>query len=269
MDQFKERYGEWGLIAGAAEGIGAGFSTLLAQRGVNIVMVDNDLEAMQRLKDKIQTDWSVEVRQIHLDLALPDTSDFLLQSTADLDCRMLIYVAAFSKVKPFLSNNKEELDRYIGVNTRTPVQLVHGFASQLKRKNRPGGIILVSSLAGLLGPPLVAPYAATKGFLIRLAESLSAEFSPLDISISACCAGLTSTPTYLENTPERTRKKVKPENPVRVAEYALRQLGRKTVCIPGWKNRFNYFLLLRLLPRFIAMRILGRTMKAMYESSFP
>jgi len=265
MNRLKEQYGNWVLIAGAAKGIGAGFTTFLAQRGVNIVMADNNLEDMQQLADKIQAETKVVVRQIHIDLGVQEASDFILESTADLDCRLLIYVAAYSKVKPFLSSQKEELDRYIGVNNRTPIQLIHGLVSRLNKQNRPGGILLISSLAGLLGPPLVAPYAATKGFLIRLAESLATEFKPLNIDVTVCCAGLTSTPTYQANTPERTRKKVNPMGPIRVAEYAIKQLGRKTVCVPGWKNRFNYFLLLRLFPASLSLKILHVTMKKMYD----
>ena len=265
MDQFKKRYGEWALVAGAAEGIGQGFTTALAQRGINVVMADCNQDAMKQLDEEIKSLFGVDVKQVHIDLAQPDVTDLLLQSTSDLDCRLMIYVAAYSKVKPFLSNEKEELDTYMDVNSRTPIQLVHGFANRLQSQNSSGGIILVSSLAGLLGPPLVAPYAATKGFLIRLAESLSTEFKPLNIDISVCCAGLTATPTYQENTPEATRTKLKPMDPIQVADYAINQLGRKSVCIPGWKNRFNFFLLLRLLPRSFSSKILSKTMTKMYE----
>ena len=253
------------LVAGAAEGIGAGFTTSLAQRGVNVVIADHNRDAMNHAATKVREDYGIEVREIHADLAWPNATDLLVQSISDIDCRLLIYVAAYSKVKSFLDNEKEELDRYIAVNNRTPVQLIHGFAHRLQAQNRSGGIILVSSLAGLLGPPLVAPYAATKGFLIRLTESLSTEFKPLNIDVSVCCAGLTVTPTYLANTPDVTRKKLKLMDPIRVADYAINQLGRQSVCIPGWRNRFNYFLLLRLLPRLISMKILGRVMRRMYE----
>ncbi|MBE0647456.1 MAG: SDR family NAD(P)-dependent oxidoreductase [Bacteroidales bacterium] len=264
MDRFKERYGKWALIAGAAEGIGEGFSIQLARVGMNIVMVDNNLEAMRRLADRIIGEMQVEVRQIHLDLSFQEASGFVFQATEDLDCRLLIYVSAYSKVKPFLSSSPAELDSYLMLNNRTPIHLVYGFAGRLQAKERSGGIILISSLAGLLGPPLVAPYAATKGFLIRLAESLAAEFKPLSIDITVCCAGLTSTPTFLENTPEKTRNKVKPMDPEKVAEYAVRHLGRKAVCIPGWRNRMSFFLLLRLLPRALSLKIMGKTMKKMY-----
>jgi len=266
MDQFKNRYGEWTLIAGAAEGIGAAFTTLLASRGMHIVMADNNLNTMQLLADKIRTEFRVEVRQIPVDLAGQQAADILLESTADLDCRLMVYVAAYSKVKPFLSDDKEELEKYLIVNNRTPMLLIHGFANRLKRNGKSGGLMLISSLAGLMGPPLVAPYAATKGFLIRLAESLSAEFKPLNIDINVCCAGLTSTPTYKENTPERTRSKTNPMSPNDVAACALHQLGKKVVSIPGRKNQFSYFLLLRLLPHSLSLKILDRTMRKMYES---
>jgi len=253
------------LIAGAAEGIGYAFSEVIAGKGLNLVMIDYSLDLLQKAADKIRSEYPVEVRMINIDLNLPEASEFLLQSTEDINCRLLIYVAAYSKVKPFLANSKEELDTYVGVNGRTPVQLIHGFATRLNAKEISGGILLLSSLAGLLGPPLVAPYAATKGFQIRLAESLSSEFKGVNIDITACCAGLTSTPTYHANTPERTRNKIKPMDPIRVAEYALRNLGRKTVCIPGWKNRFNYFMLLHLFPRSISLKILAKTMGKMYK----
>jgi hypothetical protein len=267
MNHFKNRYGDWALIAGAAEGIGAAFTTLIAQRGMNIVMVDNNLPAMQHLAAAIKETMKVDIRQVHLDLSLSEAPDVLVRSVADLDCRLLVYVAAYSKVNPFLSMEPEQLERYIHVNSRTPMLLVHRFAGRLNQEKKPGGILLISSLAGLLGPPLVTPYAATKGFLIRLAESLSSEFTPLNIDITACCAGLTATPTYQENTPERTRNKENPMEPILLADYALRQLGKKAVCIAGWKNRFNFFLLLRILPHAVSLKIMGKTMKKMYETN--
>ena len=38
--QFKEKYGPWAIIAGAAEGLGEAWSRALAQRGMNLIMVD-------------------------------------------------------------------------------------------------------------------------------------------------------------------------------------------------------------------------------------
>ncbi len=48
MDGFKKQYGNWGLVAGAAEGLGAAFCKVLAGWGLNIIMVDVDSEKMNK-----------------------------------------------------------------------------------------------------------------------------------------------------------------------------------------------------------------------------
>ena len=68
MDQFKKRYGEWALVAGAAEGIGACFTTSLAQRGVNVAMSDRNKDAMNQAATKVREDYGIEAREIHADL---------------------------------------------------------------------------------------------------------------------------------------------------------------------------------------------------------
>ena len=264
MDWLRKRYGDWALIAGAAEGIGAGFVRALALRGFHIIMVDIKRNPMNALAEEIMRTCRTEVRTVHLDLSSETAADSLMQEISAFDCRLLICVAAYSQVKPFLNNSKKDLDTYINLNNRMQVHLIHGFAGRLAGLKKNGGILLMSSLAGLLGPPLVAPYAASKAFLIRLAESLSMEFEPLGIDISVCCAGLTDTPTYRLNTPGFAQARLKPMDPIRVAEYALRQLGRKTVSIAGPRNRFPLFVLSSLLPRSISLRILSRTMNKMY-----
>jgi short-subunit dehydrogenase len=261
---FLEKYGPWALVAGAAEGIGAAFSELLAQKGMNLLLVDMSEERLALSGSRLRQEYKVETREIVVDLVREDSWKICLAASETVGCRLMVYVAAFSKIKPFLASTQDEIDRYINVNARTPLKLIHGFAGHLVSENKSGGIILVSSLAGLLGPPLVAPYAATKAFLIRLAESLSGEFSEVSVDITVCCAGITKTPAYVANTPERTQRKFRAADPSLVAGCAIKNLGKRTVCIPGWKNRFSIFILLRILPRSLAVKIMAKTMKKMY-----
>jgi uncharacterized protein len=263
MNDFTRCYGEWGLVAGAAEGLGASFSESLAKRGMNLVMVDNKPGTLQAEASKIRSEFDVRVIEAAEDLLSPEAWKHCMDLVKDLDCRLLVYVPAYSPVKYFLDNSDEELDRYIRLNAMTPLHLVHAFAGHLK-KNNGGGILLMSSLAGLLGPQFSAPYAATKAFNILLAESLHYELKRSGIRVSACCAGPTDTPTFRSSSPQGKNPWPGVMDPGVVADYALTRLGKKAVLIPGWKNRITFSALTRLFPRKIAAGFVSKGMRMMY-----
>jgi uncharacterized protein len=264
MASLPERYGNWALVAGAAEGIGEGFTTLLAAAGFNIILVDRNAVAMNELAKKTGQEYQVKTLVLHLDLAAPDAAGRCMEAAVSTGCRLLVYVAAYSQVGRFCDLDASDLDGFLSVNTHTLLHLVHGFSNRLIRAGQTGGILLVSSLAGLIGPQYVAPYAATKAFSIRLAEALHDELADHGIDITVCCAGTVSTPTYWESQPDFGQMKPPVMQPMEVAAYAMSNLGKKILCIPGLKNRLQYFFLLHLIPRRMANRLVNDAMKKMY-----
>ena len=261
-----ERYGNWALVAGAAEGIGEGFCKVLAANGFNLILVDVNAAAMHRFALKIAQDYRVRLLELHLDLADPDAPGQCMKAATENDCRLMVYVAAYSRVCRFTELGPADLDAFLAVNTRTPLHLVHGFSGRLTKEGKTGGIILVSSLAGLIGPQYVATYAATKSFAIRLTESLHEELEDHGIDITVCCAGTVDTPTYWKSKPDFDKMKPPIMQPAEVAAYALRNLGHKIICIPGLTNRLQYFFLMNIIPRRLARRLVNNAMKKMYGS---
>jgi hypothetical protein len=110
----------------------------------------------------------------------------------------------------------------------------------------------------------IVPYAASKAFTWNLAESLHHELKPHKIDVMACIAGATATEAYLGTNPKYGFIKPQLQQPATVAEQALKKLGRKALFIPGFSNRFNYFILTRILPRKMASYFANNTMKSMY-----
>ncbi len=182
-----------------------------------------------------------------------------------MEVGLLIYNAAFSPIKPFINYSSEEIDTFIEVNARTQLQLVHAFVKRLITDKKGGGILLMSSLAGLIGMQLVAPYAATKAFAWNLAEALNHELKPHNIDMMACLAGITDTPEYRKTNPNFGFIKPAIMSPGDVAEGALKSLGKRARFIPGFSNRLNYFILTRLMPRKMAASIANKTMGKMYR----
>jgi short-subunit dehydrogenase len=220
---------------------------------------------MESLARRLENTWHIMTDRLVLDLASEDAPGLCMKKVIEHNCRLLVYNAAYSRVKPFLSADPEELDLYINVNTRTPLKLVFAFAERLKAEQQPGGVLLMSSLAGLWGTRLVAAYSGTKAFNLQLAEALYHELKPYRIDVSACCAGATATPGYLGANPAYGLIRPSVMDPDRVASIAIKNLGKKVLVVPGFSNRMTYFLLTRILPHrmseALVNRMMGKTFK--------
>jgi short-subunit dehydrogenase len=263
MNDLVKRYGSWAFVAGAAEGIGEAYSMALAGRGFNLILLDNREESLERINSRIKSEHGVETETLALDLGTYDASAKILTILSGVGCRFMVYVAAYSKVKRFTENSREELDAYVDVNMRTPMHLFHGFIKYLEGKG-PGGIIIMSSLGSLWGTKLLIPYGATKAFDLVLAESLHYELKDENIDVMACVAGATTTPTYLASKPKYGAVKPPLQKPGQVAESALRKFGKKAVHISGWQNKMSYFLMSRVFSRQGAARMFNRTVTKMF-----
>jgi short-subunit dehydrogenase len=265
MSDFLKRYGQWAMVAGAAEGLGSAFCEELARNGLNLIMVDVKEAEMESLSGRLKAKYHIETRTVIQDLSAAGAFETCIEAIKVTGCRLLVYNAAYSRVKPFLSAASDEPDLYVDVNVRTPLKLVYAFAGYLKDEGKPGGILLMSSLAGIWGTRLVSIYSGTKAFNLLLAEALSFELKEYQIDISACCAGATATPGYLGTNPAKSLLGPNIMKPSKVAAIALRKLGEKTVIFPGFGNRLNYFILTRLLPRRISVALVNKVMKKTYR----
>jgi short-subunit dehydrogenase len=266
MAKLKDKYGNWVLVAGAAKGLGEAYCTELAKMGFNLLMIDNQKTALENLSQKLAENFAVQTKLFCIDLEEENLVEKVMPQVDKTGTRLMIYNAAFSRIKKFENFTGDELERFVRVNAGTPLKLVHAFSKQLMDNKLSGGILLMSSLAGLLGMQYIVPYAATKAFAWNLAESLYHELKPHKIDVMACIAGATATEAYLNTSPEYGRIKPQVQQPGEVAQLALKNLGKKALFIPGFSNRINYFILTRLLPRKWASGIANKTMKKMYSS---
>jgi len=267
MKSWKEKYGSWGLVAGAAEGLGKAFSEALANRGMHMILIDNQEEKLYATADTIENKYGIRTKKLLLDLSVIGSLQAIFESIEDLDCRLIVYNAAYGPVKPFIKHSVSELDYYIDLNSRMPLHLTFHFIKNLPEGSS-AGIILLSSLAGLYGTNLVAPYGATKAFNFNLAEALYHEYRSKGIDILACCAGATDTPNYRNTFPKYGIIKPSVTSPRIVAESTLKKLGKKGLHIPGIGNRIIFSLLSHIFTRKSVSYLMNKTMQRMYGYRF-
>lgn len=261
----KDKYGSLALIAGASEGIGAAFARRLAEEGLDLVLVARKEEPLRQLADELSAQYGVSAAAVPLDLSGPHAAQWLLEIIGDKQVSVLVYNAALSYIGPFEEKDLPALDQLTRTNMATPLHLVHALGSAMLDRER-GAVILMSSLAGFQGSGFLAAYASTKAFLRVLGESLWYEWNGRGVDVIACCAGATSTPGYNRSNPEKKSffaPRVQTAEEV-VAE-CMEQLGKAPSCITGRGNRWASFVMQKLLPRKMAVRIMGDTTRRMYR----
>lgn len=267
MDQqasFRDRYGPWAVVAGASIGLGAAFARELAARGLHLVLFARRGDRLRTLADDLRSAHGIEVRPVALDLAAEDLTEKVRAATESLDVGLLVYNAALSEIGPFLSQTLASLDAQLDLNCRGPMAMTHLLARSMAERGR-GGVLLMSSLSAFQGSALIANYSATKAYNLTLAEGLSYELGKVGVDVLVCCAGAIRTPGYEASQPV-ARPRIAPAamDPDDVVSEALRALGKRQLMIPGRANRWTQRLLSRLVPRAVAVRIMGRTMEDLY-----
>ena len=99
-----------------------------------------------------------------------------------------------------------------------------------------------------------------------MAESLWYEWKDRGIDVIACCAGATSTPNFIETKPEKTNFFApKVQSPEEVMKECFEKLGKQPSFISGSGNKWASFIMQKLLPRKMAINIMGDTTRKMYR----
>ncbi len=261
----KQKYGPLALVAGASEGIGAAFSRYLAESGMDLILIARKKEPLEKFASSLARQYHNNVTTICCDLSEADSVKYITTALHDTNIDMLIYNAALSFIGPFEKDTEEHVNRIAGANMITPMKLVKIFGEKML-KNGKGAIILMSSMAGFQGSGFLASYAATKAFNRVFAESLWYEWKNRGVDVMACCAGATSTKNYLETNAEKSGFLAPGvTTPEEVVEGCFKHLGKKPSFIAGTGNKMASFFMQRILPRKMAIKIMGDTTRKIYR----
>ena len=261
---FRQQYGPWALVTGAAAGLGCEFAQQLAAKGLHLILVDRDEVPLRQLAAQLAETDAIETKPVTVDLADADFMQVITAAAEGLEVGLLINNAGASLVRLFAQATPAQLQIILDVNTRAPLHLAHHFGQQMLTRRR-GGVIFLSSFSAYQGSLLVGTYAATKAFNLILAESLWAEWREQGVNVLGFAPGSTDTPGFREANPQTQRATiVSVMSAADTVAEALAALGKQPSAIAGWRNRLAYFLTVRLLPRRWAIRLVSQNMRQLY-----
>ncbi len=230
------------LITGASSGIGKCMAYELAKRGIDLILVARDEEALNKIKNDVR----VKTQVIALDLQVSKNVFKLYDKVQNENIDILINNAGFGLFGLFSETDLARELEMIDLNIKAYHILTKLFLKDFIKKDS-GYILNVCSSAGFMAGPRLSTYYATKNYVTKLSMAINEELRERKskVSISALCPGPVNTNF---NKVAHGEFSIKEASPEKVAKYAIdKMFKKKMIIVPTFRMKLAVFGV-RLIP---------------------
>ncbi len=190
----KDFRGKTAFVTGGASGIGLSMARAFGRAGMNVVLADLDMDTAKAAADRLASE------QIKAQPVRCDVSERGSVREAALEA-----IAAFGKVHVVCNNagvavggqigavKDRDWDWILDVNLKGVVYGTEVFVPLIKSHGEGGHFVNTASMAGMVSPPGLEPYCATKFAVVAMSEGWYAQLGPQGIGVSVLCPGFVKT----------------------------------------------------------------------------
>jgi NAD(P)-dependent dehydrogenase (short-subunit alcohol dehydrogenase family) len=182
------------IITGASTGIGRACALDLAQRGFQVFAGVREKRAGEALLEEA----AMPLEPVILDITKAAQIEAAVTEIADklgeLPLAGLVNNAGITVNGPLEFVRLPDLRRQLEINVVAQVAVTQAFLPMLRESR--GRIVLMGSVAGLLGTPGMGPYSMSKHALEAMADVLRLELGPWGMHVALIEPGTIATPIW-------------------------------------------------------------------------
>jgi NAD(P)-dependent dehydrogenase (short-subunit alcohol dehydrogenase family) len=188
--------GKVAIVTGSSRGIGRAIAERMAEHGARVVISSRKPEPCAQVRDAINAAHGEgSAISIPANISSKDELKHLVDETTRRLGRVDIVVcnAASNPYYGPLGGIEDDQFRKILENNVIANHWLINFAApqMIERKN--GAIIIVSSIGGLRGSPVIGAYNVSKAADFQLARNLAVEYGPHNVRVNCIAPGLIKT----------------------------------------------------------------------------
>ncbi len=196
--------GQTAVITGGGRGIGKAIAETLARRGVNIVVVDVNLDIAKETADYLAA-LGVKTLAVKADVSKASDVSAIFEAAAKEFGKVEILVnnAGITKDGLLMRMREEDWDAVLNINLKGTF-LCTKEAIRLMAKQRYGRIVNIASIVAFMGNPGQANYSASKAGIVGLTKTTAKEYAGRGITANAVAPGFITT-AMTDALPENVR----------------------------------------------------------------
>ncbi|WP_158915576.1 SDR family NAD(P)-dependent oxidoreductase [Caulobacter sp. S45] len=188
--------GKVAVITGSSRGIGRAIALRMAEQGARVVVSSRKLDACQAVVDEIvATHGAGRATAITASISSKDELARLVQQTNDqlgpIDI-LVCNAASNPYYGPLAEITDDQFRKIMDNNILSNHWLVQLTAPQMIAR-RDGAIIIVSSIGGLKGSPVIGAYNVSKAADMQLARNYAVEYGRHNVRVNCIAPGLIRT----------------------------------------------------------------------------
>lgn len=188
--------GKSAIVTGSSRGIGKAIAHRLAEHGANVVVSSRKLDACEEtvaeINDLVGRKAAIAVAaNISVKEALQQLVNEAERAFGQIDI-VVGNAASNPYFGPQGGISDEQFMKVLQNNIVSNHWLVQMTAPQM-RARKDGSIIIISSIGGLRGSPIIGAYNISKAADMQLARNLAVEFGPDNVRVNSIAPGLVKT----------------------------------------------------------------------------
>ncbi|HXU93861.1 MAG TPA: 3-oxoacyl-ACP reductase FabG [Gallionella sp.] len=183
------------LVTGSSRGIGRAIALRLARDGYDIVLhCRSQVEQAEAAAASIR-ELGRQVRVVQFDITdRKQAADILLADVEAHGCYYgVVCNAGIARDNAFPAMPSEDWDAVIHTNLDGFYNVLHPLTMPLVRRRKPGRIVTLSSVSGLMGNRGQVNYSAAKAGIIGATKALAVELASRAITVNCVAPGLIDT----------------------------------------------------------------------------
>jgi NAD(P)-dependent dehydrogenase (short-subunit alcohol dehydrogenase family) len=194
--EIEMRTNEVAIIIGGSSGIGFATAKLLHEEGINVLILGNKLDKLNKAKDAFTGEADVDIIQANL-YEKSDVARVLeLINDSQQHIKYMVNAAGYFNPKPFLEHTYKDYDLYADLN-RATFFITQAVASNMST-NGSGSIVHIGSMwaqQAVRATPSSA-YSMAKAGLHSLTQHMAMELAENNIRVNAVSPAVVKTPIY-------------------------------------------------------------------------